>query len=160
MFRFGLLLAALVVVLDQSSKAWMLSLLFDPPRRIELTPFFDLVPVSNRGISFGLFAAGSAWAPWLLAGIALAIGGGLLWWLWRVDSRLTATALALVVGGALGNAIDRVRFGAVIDFLDFHAGALHWPAFNLADSAITVGVLMLLGESLFQHRKSPKPRGE
>jgi signal peptidase II len=160
MFRFGLSLAALVILIDQLSKAWMRSLLFDPPRRIEIAPFFDLVPVANRGISFGLFSADSVWVPWLLAGISLAIGGGLLWWLWRVDSRWSATALALVVGGALGNVIDRIRFGAVTDFLDFHVGSLHWPAFNVADSAITVGVLLLLGESLFQHRKSPKFQGK
>lgn len=149
--RLGFALAALVVVLDQIGKWWVLDVIFDPPRTIPLTPFLNLVPVWNRGVSFGLFSAAPGWLPWLLAGFAVVIAAALAIWMLRVRDRLLATGLGLVIGGALGNVIDRFRFGAVVDFLDFHAASYHWPAFNVADSAITVGVGLLLLDAL----KSP-----
>jgi signal peptidase II len=95
-----------------------------------------------------MFGAAPHWMPWLLLGFALAVAGGLGVWLMRARNRWLGAGLGLVIGGAIGNAIDRVRLGAVVDFLDVHAAGYHWPAFNVADSAITVGVLLLLFDSL------------
>lgn len=148
-------LAALVVLLDQLTKWWILELM-DPPRQIELTPFFNLVLAWNRGVSFSLFHSGAAYAPYILSAVALAVVAGLLWWIGRQERLLPALAIGLVIGGALGNVIDRLTFGAVVDFLDFHAGNWHWPAFNLADSAITVGVIGLVADGLFGERYRAK----
>jgi signal peptidase II len=153
MLRLGLLIALPVVVLDQISKWWILTEVMDPPKTIAVTGFFNLVLVWNRGISFGLFDSDSAWGPILLTALALAIAAGLVVWLRRAESRLAAAAIGLVLGGAIGNVIDRVRFGAVVDFLDFHAAGYHWPAFNVADSAISVGVGLLLYDGLFESRR-------
>lgn len=150
MTRFGLLLAGLVIVLDQLSKWMVLDLVMDPPRIIPVTPFFNIVYVWNRGASFGLLNVDSPWMPWLLSGFALVVAAGLVVWLRRVEGRFMAAGLGLVIGGALGNVIDRARFGAVFDFLDFFGE--YWPAFNLADSGITVGVAMLLFDSLIPRR--------
>lgn len=156
--RLGLGVALAVAGLDQALKAWMLLLVFDPPRILVLTPFFNLAPAWNRGVSFGFLAHGSDWAPWLLAAMAAAIALYLLRWLSRAESLQVAVALGLVLGGAVGNAIDRVRFGAVVDFLDFHAFGWHFWAFNLADSAITVGAGGLLLTSFLAERlSSPAP---
>lgn len=108
----------------------------NPPQVIPVTGFFNLVLGFNTGVSFGLFGQAPAW---LLMAFTLAIVAGLLVWIHRSDSRLTASALGLVVGGALGNLLDRLRQGAVTDFLDFYIGSYHWPAFNLADVAIVCG---------------------
>jgi len=145
MIRFGLILAAVVILLDQVSKWWILDVVMQPPQIIPLLPFFNLVLVKNLGISFGMFAG--AGAIWPLVAIALGIMGGLTYWLRSVENRLLATGLGFVIGGAAGNVIDRFRYGAVVDFLDFHAAGWHWPAFNLADSAITVGAAIILLES-------------
>ncbi|MSP47745.1 MAG: signal peptidase II [Alphaproteobacteria bacterium] len=152
--RLGLGVALAVASLDQALKAWMLKLAFDPPRLLEVTSFLNLVPAWNRGVSFGLLAHESAWAPWILAALAAAIGGFLLRWLSRAETPGVAVALGLVLGGAAGNAVDRVRFGAVADFLDFHAFGWHFWAFNLADSAITVGAAGLVFSSLVAGRLS------
>jgi signal peptidase II len=141
-------LAAAVVVLDQLSKWWILGLM-DPPREIVLAPFFNLVLAWNRGVSFSLFHSGAAYAPYILSAVALAVVAGLLWWLGRMERPLPILAIGLVVGGALGNVIDRLYHGAVVDFLDVHAVGWHWPAFNLADSAITLGVAGLVIDGLF-----------
>lgn len=153
MLRLGLLVALPVVVLDQLTKWWVLADLMNPPAAIEVTPFFNLVLVWNRGVSFGLFDNDSPWGPVLLAGLALAISVVLLAWLTRAGSRLSAVAIGIVLGGAIGNVIDRLRFGAVVDFLDFHAWGYHWPAFNVADSAISIGVGLLLYDGLFENRR-------
>jgi len=153
----GLVLAVLVVVLDQASKAWMMRLL-DPPRMIALTGFFDLVPVWNRGVSFGILATHDGSTAWFLSGLAVAVAIGLIVWLGRAERRLLALGLGLVVGGALGNVIDRGRYGAVFDFLDFHAAGWHFPAFNLADSAITLGVGLLLLDGLVSGRAAGPAR--
>jgi signal peptidase II len=152
--RLGLGLAALVIALDQASKWWIVTRVQVPPRRIEVTAFFDLVLTWNRGVSFSLFSSGELFAPWLLSSVALAICVLLIYWLATTVRGLPAAAIGLVLGGALGNVVDRVRFGAVADFLDFHLGGYHWPAFNLADSAITVGVVLLLADGLFGGRES------
>lgn len=152
MARFGLAIAALVVALDQASKWWLLDLMGRDPRVIEIAPFFNLVLGLNRGVSFGMFDS-AALGPWPLLLLAASITVGLLLWLAKAGQRWTATALGLIIGGAVGNAIDRVRFGGVVDFLDFHAFGRHWPAFNVADSAICIGVVMILVESVLARRR-------
>jgi signal peptidase II len=152
MVRFGILIGALVVALDQASKWLLLDLMGRDPRVIEVTPFFNLVLGLNRGISFGMFDSAEL-GPWPLLLLAASITVGLLVWLAKAGQRWTATALGMIIGGAVGNAIDRVRFGGVVDFLDFHAFGRHWPAFNVADSAICLGVAMILVESLLARRR-------
>lgn len=150
MLRQGLAIAGLVVVLDQLTK-WAILTWLD--RAVALTPFFNLVVVWNRGVSFGMLDSASRLGPWILSGLALAVVVLLLGWLRRVDHPLTSAGLGLIIGGAIGNVIDRVRFGAVIDFLDFHALGWHWPAFNVADSAIFVGAVLLLVDGLLMPRR-------
>lgn len=152
--RPGLGIAGLAFVLDQISKYWILEHVMAPPRAIEVTPFFNLVLAWNKGVSFGMFNDHSDYGPILLTILALAISAALLVWMYRADDRLTVMALGLIVGGALGNVIDRVRFGAVTDFLDVHAFGYHWPAFNVADSAVCVGAAILIGSSLFRRDES------
>ena len=148
----GLALAAVLIVADQFTKWIILERVMVPPRIIPVTDFFNLVLVWNRGVSFGLFSDGDPSQRWILIGVALAVTTALTVWLWRADRWPVALALGLVIGGALGNVIDRLRFGAVADFLDFHVAGFHWPAFNLADSAITMGVVLLVLDSLFGSR--------
>ncbi len=150
MMRRALGLAGLIIFLDQASKVAMLDWVLVPPRTIEITGFFNLVLVFNPGISFGLFGSGSLLGPYLLSALAVAISAGLLIWLKKQPEKPLALAVGLIVGGALGNVIDRFRFGAVVDFLDFHLAGWHWPAFNLADSAITLGVVVILLDGLFR----------
>ncbi len=159
MLARGLAVAAIVVFLDQLSKAAVLGHFaagaYDGER---LTSFFNLVLIYNRGISFGLFNAGvgsGTAANGLLFSLAAAlIVAALIYWLRRVTSPLLAVAIGLIIGGAIGNVIDRIRLGAVVDFLDFHIGAWHWPAFNLADSAICIGVAAMLLDGLLLHREA------
>jgi len=151
--KAGLGLALVILALDQLTKAGMMALL-DGRRVVDVLPVFKLVEVWNRGMSFGLF--NDAQVSWLLILVALVISAGLLWWLRAVERALPALGLGLVLGGAIGNVVDRFRFGAVYDFLYFHLGEWYWPAFNLADSAITVGVVLLLWDGLFEQRESPK----
>lgn len=150
--RRGLLIGAAVLVLDQLSKAAILDLM-QPPRLIEVLPVFNVVLAMNRGVSFSMFA-GHADAPLLLSGLALVLIAALVWWLRTAEHPLTRTAIGLVLGGAVGNLVDRLRYGAVVDFLDLHWGGWHWPAFNLADSAITVGALLLMFDALFSRPQS------
>lgn len=147
--RATLLLAALVVLADQVSKWAVLLWVMNPPRIIEVTGFFNLVLVYNRGVSFGLMASDYAWKPYALAVLALVIVALLLWWLRGQAGCLPRLAGGLVVGGALGNVIDRFLHPGVVDFLDFHYAGWHWPAFNLADAAIVCGVGLLLFDGLF-----------
>ena len=146
MTRLGLALAAAIFVADQIVKWIILTQVMVPPRIIEVTGFFNLVMVWNRGVSFGLLSNDSPLGPWLLSGLAIAISIGLFIWLQRAQNRLLASALGLVIGGALGNVVDRVRFGAVADFIDFHLAGWPWPAFNIADAAIVTGVALILIE--------------
>ncbi len=148
--------APAVALLDQLSKWWIVERVMDPPRVLEVTGFFNLMLVYNRGISFGILDSEAALVPWVLSGLAVAIVIGLVVWLRHIEGRWPGLAVGLIVGGAVGNVIDRLRLGAVIDFLDLHWAGFHWPAFNLADSAITVGVALLLLDGLFGRRKSPR----
>ncbi len=159
-FSLGLIAAAIVVVLDQLSKWWIVFDVMRPPRVIEVFPFFNLVMGWNRGVSFGMFDSDSPLSQWLLIGLALAVVGALLVWLKRADDRLICLAIGLIVGGALGNVIDRIHFGAVADFLDFYIGSYHWPAFNVADAGISVGAVILVLDSLFASSKGDKKSPE
>ncbi|MBM3620505.1 MAG: signal peptidase II [Alphaproteobacteria bacterium] len=146
--RAGLVLAVVIIVADQASK-WLLQDMLLKQPVIEVIPgFFNLVMVWNRGISFGMLGGAGALPPWALSAVAVAICVALFFWLRAARSRWTAWAIGLVIGGAIGNVIDRARWGAVFDFADFYIGRWHWPAFNVADAAIVVGVLALLAESL------------
>lgn len=155
--RVGLAVALAALVLDQASKFYFYDLLVAGGRRaIDVLPFFSLVTVWNYGISFGMFNTGSASGSIIFVGLALVIVVALLIWLRSVTSPLVAAALGMVIGGAIGNIIDRLRFGAVFDFLDFHVAGWHWPAFNVADSAICVGVFLLCIDALFLTSGSAK----
>jgi signal peptidase II len=156
MLRYGLILAAAVVLVDQGVKWLVLDFFSRRAEPVEITDFFNLVLAWNRGISFSLFHSEEPYAPFALAALALGISVGLAFWLKRMDHRWPATGIGLVIGGAIGNVIDRLRFGAVVDFLDVHWMDYHWPAFNIADSAITVGVLFLITDGLFRRPEGSK----
>ena len=146
LFAYGL--AAVTVVLDQWSKAWVLGALrLDDLGSIQVLPFFRLTLVENRGVSFGLLRADSAFGRWALVAVAAAVVAWLIWWVRKADRPLFAAAVGLVIGGALGNnLIDRARIGRVVDFLDFSGLYFPW-VFNVADSAISIGVALLLLDS-------------
>ena len=163
MLRPGLLVAALVFAADQLSKWWMAEVLRLPEVRhvplLAAGPFaLDLSMVWNRGVTFGLLAGDAPWHGWVLAGLALAVAAVLLRWLARAETRAVAVALGAVVGGALGNVVDRLRFGAVFDFVDASAWGWHWYVFNLADAAIVLGVLVLVADALFRPQVVAKER--
>lgn len=146
MMRLGLALAAGVIILDQVSKAWLIGWLVSQGGGQQISDFFNLVMVWNRGISFGMLQSGET-GRWLLVIFSALVCLGLGVWLRRQTHRLPTLALGAVIGGAVGNIIDRVWRGAVADFFDFHLLGYHWPAFNVADSAIVIGVAMLLYDS-------------
>ncbi|RJQ48891.1 MAG: lipoprotein signal peptidase [Gammaproteobacteria bacterium] len=145
-------LSALVIVLDQFSK-YLISGSMQLWQSIEIAPFFNLTLLHNTGAAFSFLSGAGGWQRWFFTVIALAVSAVIILWLKRLPAadKWQAAALSLILGGALGNVIDRVRFGYVVDFLDFHYRQWHWPAFNVADSAITAGVAVLavviLGES-------------
>jgi signal peptidase II len=155
----GLGIAVLVLLADQAHKAWMLYVYNIGARgMVRLAPFFDLVLVWNQGVSYGLLEQRSALGRWALILFAFAAAAGLVVWLARTSSRLAAAGIGLIIGGALGNAIDRVVYGAVADFFSLHAFGYQWYIFNIADSAIVAGVVGLLYESLFGgHKKVSNP---
>ncbi|WP_448188818.1 signal peptidase II [Azospirillum sp. sgz301742] len=147
-FGLGFAIAVLVVVLDQLSKWWVLERVMQPPRVVEVTPFFNLVLAWNQGVSFGMFSNETSVMPYVLSAVALVIVVVLLGWLRTADRVLVALSIGMIVGGAVGNVIDRFRYGAVADFLDFHALGWHFWAFNVADTGISVGVTLLVLDGL------------
>lgn len=157
--RLGLGIAFAVLVLDQISKWLIVEWVMNPPQVIAMGPFLDIVMAWNRGVSFGMFNQESAWNAPVLSLLALGVSAVLLKWLWKSQGRLVPLAIGLIVGGALGNVIDRARFGAVADFLYFHIDSYYWPAFNVADSGISVGAALLVWDSLFGGKESPKTEG-
>jgi signal peptidase II len=147
-------LSAAIVAADQLTKWLVLGFFENRYPRVELTGFFNLVLVFNKGAAFSLFAQAAGWQTPLLAAFALAAAVIVSVLIVRNPGRgLLCLGLALILGGALGNLIDRVRFGHVVDFLDFHALGWHWPAFNVADSAISVGAVILILEGFVHHEK-------
>jgi len=140
-----LLLSVAVLLLDQLTKFWASAALnyADP---VAVMPFFNLTLLHNPGAAFSFLADAGGWQRWLFVLLAITIVVALTIWLMRLraDERWTAFALAMIIGGAIGNLVDRLLHGYVVDFLDFHVGGYHWPAFNIADAAITVGVGILL----------------
>lgn len=164
-------LALLMLIFDQVSKWWITESMIKPAlgaensyglidwyamaseqlpyTAIEIFSFFNIVMVWNKGVSFGMLTQDSALGSWLLVGLSVIITIWFVIWLFTAKSTIQKTAIALVIGGAIGNAIDRVRFNGVIDFLDFHAFGWHYPAFNVADSCIVVGVIILMIYALF-----------
>jgi len=144
--------SAAIVLADQLTK-WLVLARFAPGERIELTGFFNLVLVFNKGAAFSFLADAPGWQTPVLVAFAAAAAIVVSVLLLRSPGRaLFCAGLALILGGAVGNVIDRLRFGQVVDFLDLHAGGWHWPAFNVADSAITVGAVLLILEGL-RHRE-------
>ena len=154
-----LTLSGAIVGLDQLVK-FAVSAALEPREVVEITSFFNLVLVHNRGAAFSFLASAAGWQRELFIGIALAASAWIVWLLRRYpQQRLFCAALALVLGGAVGNVIDRIVLGAVVDFLDFHAFGYHWPAFNVADSAITCGAALLIWDSVRPHRReNPAPQ--
>lgn len=148
----GLLLwlgiAVIVVLFDQVSKITMSRLLVYGQSEM-ITPYFNLVMVYNQGAAFSFLANSGGWQRWFFSGLAFVVSLGIIWMLHKNSGqRLFRSALTLILGGAVGNLIDRLLYGHVIDFLDFHIGTLHWPAFNVADSAITVGAALFVLDEL------------
>ncbi|MCG6861001.1 MAG: signal peptidase II [Chromatiaceae bacterium] len=142
-------LSTLVVALDQATK-WLAEAMLDPYRPLSLAPLLNFTLMYNDGAAFSFLSNAGGWQRWLFAGFALVMSVVLVVWLLRLGpgERLMAAALALVLGGAVGNLMDRIHTGRVVDFIDAHVGDWHWPAFNVADSAITLGVVLLLVSSL------------
>jgi len=150
---FGIGMALAILVADQISKWWVLEV-FDLPARVSVPvlPFLNLTMVWNRGITFGLLSSDSGWGAALLAAVALGVVVALTVWLWQAERMAVALALGAVAGGAVGNVIDRIAYGAVVDFLHAHAWGWSWYVFNVADAAIVCGVGLLL-DSLLAGRK-------
>jgi signal peptidase II len=152
--RQAMVLVALTVAVDQASKELLLRYLLKAGAIVPvIDDFFRLVVVWNRGVSFGILGGDQSLPPWVLSAVAIAVCIGLFLWLRRTDRLLTGWGIGLVMGGAIGNVIDRARWGAVFDFADFHVGQWHWPAFNIADSAIVIGVGMMLVDSLISDKE-------
>ena len=151
-------LAGLVVILDQISK-WVVLENIRLGETIYVAPFWNWVLTYNPGAAFSFLADQPGWQRWLFTALALAVSGWIALELRRhPEQKLLSLALALIMSGALGNVIDRVRFGAVVDFIQWHAAGYYWPAFNVADSAITVGAILLVFSTLTVASKKEIPR--
>jgi len=147
--RFGLAVAAATFILDQAIKFFVLhGLELRIGDRLILTPFADLVLTYNQGISYGLFPQDGELGRWFLVALKLAAAVLFTAWMARAPSRLVAASLGLLIGGALGNALDRIVYGAVVDFVSLHAFGWRWYVFNLADTAIVAGVVGLLYDAV------------
>lgn len=152
--RLGLATVLVIFIADQVLKCWLLySVGLAENGPFDLTSFLTIVLAWNRGISYGLFQQGTDLGRWFLVVISFAAAIWLWRWMWRSHDRLTVLSLALIIGGALGNGVDRAVYGAVVDFVHFHWGNFSWYIFNIADVAIVVGVVGLLYESF-------RPAGE
>ena len=156
--RIGAVSGLLVLGADQATKYWILNVLDLPDlRQVVLLPVLNLTMVWNRGVTFGLLNGLGSWGHVILAAVALAVVIALGFWLRRAETRIMAVAIGSIAGGAIGNVIDRVRFGGVIDFIHAHVdtpwGDLSWYVFNIADAAIVCGVAVLILESVFSKRK-------
>jgi signal peptidase II len=149
----GIVTALFVLAIDQASKYWILYVLhLADVRQISLLPVLDLTMVWNRGVTFGLLNGFGTWSHFALSAVALAVVVVIAVWLHRAESGLVAVALGAVAGGAVGNVIDRLRYGAVVDFIHAHVGEWSWYVFNIADAAIVCGVAALVLDGLWPRR--------
>lgn len=149
----GYVVAAAIFVVDQLVKLWIIAGVgLQAKGSINLLPILSLTWVENRGVSMGLLQADGAKERWILTGVTALIAAGVAWWMRKETNRVDILALALVLGGALGNIVDRVRFGYVVDFVHVHVGAWSFYVFNVADAAITIGVAILLLRAFFERK--------
>jgi signal peptidase II len=161
MLRYGLIVAAVILALDQLSKTFVLfgldfikSLSGLPVEPIEIFPFFNIVMVWNPGISYGLFQAESEFQRWLLVVFSVGVVSLLIWWLRGIKDLRLAQAIGLIIGGAVGNVIDRIAYGKVADFFHLHAFGYSWYVFNVADTAIVFGVILMAADLLLVEWRS------
>ena len=152
--RLGYITAIIIIIADQSSKWWILEKIMQPPQIINVNEYFNLVLAWNNGISFGLFNNDNEINALIISLIAIVIIIFLIRLLSKSETKKLSIGLGMIIGGAIGNVIDRSLYGAVMDFLDVHINVYHWPAFNVADSGITVGALILVFDSLFAQTKN------
>ena len=152
---YWLLLSGVVLLLDQVTKLWV-SAELALYQSIEVTSFFNIRLAHNTGAAFSMLSEAGGWQRWFFTVLAVLVCGLLLWWLVRLERgmRATAAGYALIIGGALGNVWDRVCYGYVVDFLDFHWAGWHYPTFNIADAAITLGATLLLLDVLRAQRQA------
>ncbi|MDH5446853.1 MAG: signal peptidase II [Gammaproteobacteria bacterium] len=143
-------LSLLVIVLDQITKS-MASSMLEYARPVSILPLFNFTLLHNTGAAFSFLDSAGGWQRWFFTVIALGVSFFLVLWVRKLstEEKLQAISLTLILGGAIGNVIDRIRFGYVVDFLDFYYGTSHFPAFNIADSAITIGAILIIYDSLF-----------
>ena len=152
--RLGLIVALVAILFDQASKWWILVEVMNPPRVIPVTSLLNFVLTWNRGISFGLFNNEGNFGAWFFSILAIIIVGILLIWLRKAETKVQSISLGFIIGGAIGNVIDRINHLAVLDFIDFHLWGSHWPAFNAADSFITLGAVVLIIDSLISGQRN------
>ncbi len=158
--RRWLLLSLIVIVIDQVTKIWADSVLqYHQP--VPMMPMFNLTLAYNTGAAFSFLSDAGGWQRWFFIGLTAIISSVLFRWIWtmRAEERLHAAALSLILGGAIGNLIDRVWFGYVIDFIDVYYNTHHWPIFNVADSAITLGVILLIYDLIFNQHPDEQTNG-
>lgn len=158
----GIVAAVLVIVADQISKALIFAYLAQKQAAVHVTDFFNLVGAWNKGVSFSMFDNLGGYGVYVLSGFSLIVVSVLVYWLIKENSRFMQLALGFVIGGAIGNVIDRLRVGAVFDFLDVHVNNHHWPAFNVADSFICIGAVLIVIGSLcgFDTKAKAKAKAE
>lgn len=149
----GLLTAIVVLVFDQWSKFFVYDVVLAGVEKVEVTSFFNIIEAWNTGVSFSMFGGNGLLGVVLLSLLSAAIVMALLVWMRRENSKTVQVALGFIIGGAVGNVIDRVRLGAVFDFLDVYAGKYHWPTFNVADSFICIGAGIIVVCSLLSKKK-------
>ncbi|WP_371186366.1 signal peptidase II [Thalassotalea maritima] len=154
-------LALLLLIIDQVTKHWVAAT-FNYREVIEVMPFFNLTYVHNPGAAFSWLADQSGWQRWFLSAVAIVVSVMLIIWMRKTPKQqaLISIAFALILSGAIGNVIDRLMFGYVIDFLDFYIGNKHWPAFNVADSAIFVGAALMIYDAFTNNEQSDNRTGE
>lgn len=152
--RIGYLTAIIVIIADQITKFWIIDKIMLPPRIITINEYFNIVLTWNNGISFGLFNNDNKINALVISSIAIVIILFLIRLLSKAETKKLNIGFGLIIGGAVGNIVDRSIYGAVMDFLDLHIGTYHWPAFNIADSSITIGAIILIADSLFSQKKN------
>ncbi len=154
----GLSLALLIIILDQLSKYYVLEHVVNEYGVVPCTSFFNMVRAWNTGVSFSMFNDMGNLGVWVLSLSSIIIVCFLIYWLYKENNKLIQISLGFIIGGAIGNVIDRIRLGAVFDFLDFYIGNKHWPAFNVADSFICIGAFLIIMHGLFYQTKDKEEK--